>query len=182
MFSLLLRPFKFLFYSTKNNEVTEIRNRAIEDIEKEYVIHPYLLDNLDNKHIHKYIENIKEVSIKDEDKVAKAVEVVEAVEAVEVVEAESKPLIIKQSNKVEVMVIENENENKNKNTNKTNKTGHIPKKTKSLNKRANKKNKKSQARKNKKERKRLKKLRKQQEIFKKREQKHKYNLRSKSKK
>ena len=179
MFSLLLRPFKFLFYSTKNNEVTEKRNRAIEDIEKEYVIHPYLLDNLDNKHIHKYIENIKEEPIKDEDKVeikdeAKAVEVVEAVEA------ESKCLIIKQSNKVEVMVIENENENKN--TNKTNKTGHIPKKTKSLNKRANKKNKKSQARKNKKERKRLKKLRKQQEIFKKREQKHKYNLRSKSKK
>ena len=177
MFSLLLRPFKFLFYSTKNNEVTEIRNRAIEDIEKEYVIHPYLLDNLDNKHIHKYIENIKEEPIKDEDKV-------EIKDEAKVVDAESKPLIIKQSNKVEVMVIENENENKNKNknTNKTNKTGHIPKKTKSLNKRANKKNKKSQARKNKKERKRLKKLRKQQEIFKKREQKHKYNLRSKSKK
>ena len=59
MLSFLLKPFLFLFYSKKNNEVTEIRDRDIEEIEKEYVIHPYLLDNLDMNTIHKLIEDVK---------------------------------------------------------------------------------------------------------------------------
>ena len=59
MLSFLLKPFLFLFYSNKNNEVTETRDRDIEEIEKEYVIHPYLLDNLDMETIHKLIEDVK---------------------------------------------------------------------------------------------------------------------------
>lgn len=59
MLSFLLKPFLFLFYSKKNNKVTEIRDRDIEEIEKEYVIHPYMLDNLDMVTIHKLIEDVK---------------------------------------------------------------------------------------------------------------------------
>ena len=58
MLSFLLKPFLFLFDSKKNNKVTETRDRDIEEIEKEYVIHPYILDNLDKETIYKLIEDI----------------------------------------------------------------------------------------------------------------------------
>ena len=154
MFSLLLRPFQFLFYSNQNNKVTEICNRDIEEIEKEYVIHPYLLDNLDTEHIHKFIENKKEPVITPD------------------IEVEEETNI----NSLDIMVFENKYQTFEGLKNK----GIITKKNKSGNKRKQKKNKKIYARKNKKEQKRQKKLRKKQEILKKRQKKHKYNLRKRS--
>lgn len=65
MLSFLLKPFQFLFYSKKNDEVTEIRDRDIEEIEKEYVIHPYSLDKLNMDTIHKLIEDVKPEPIPD---------------------------------------------------------------------------------------------------------------------
>ena len=38
MLSFLLKPFLFLFYSKKNNEVTERLDRDIEEIEKECLV------------------------------------------------------------------------------------------------------------------------------------------------
>ena len=59
MLSFLLQSIKSLFYSN-NNRVAETRDRDIEEIEKEYVIHPYLLDNLDTESIQKLLEDKKE--------------------------------------------------------------------------------------------------------------------------
>ena len=58
MLSFLLKKFKNLFYFEKNNKVTKIRDRDIEEIEKEYVIHPYLLDNLSTESIYKLLEDL----------------------------------------------------------------------------------------------------------------------------
>ena len=59
MLSFLLQSIQSLFYSN-NNRVTETCDRDIEEIEKEYVIHPYLLDNLDTESIQKLLEDKKE--------------------------------------------------------------------------------------------------------------------------
>ena len=59
MLSFLFQSIHSLFYSN-NNRVTETCDRDIEEIEKEYVIHPYLLDNLDTESIQKLLEDKKE--------------------------------------------------------------------------------------------------------------------------
>ena len=178
MLSLLLRPFQFLFYSRKNTEVTEKCNRDIEEIEKEYVIHPYLLDNLDTEHIHKFIENKKET----EPVIAQSDEVDESV-TTEIEQVEDTIPVV--DSNLEIVSNENKQQTveglKHKGIiTKKIKSGSITKKTKSENKRKQKKNKKINSRKNKKEQRRQKKLRKKQEILKKRQKKHKYNLRNRS--
>lgn len=59
MLSFLINSFQSIFYSNNNN-VTEKCDKDIEEIEKEYVIHPYLLDNLDTESIQKLLEDKKE--------------------------------------------------------------------------------------------------------------------------
>ena len=58
MLSLLCKPFKFLFNSNKNTDQnTDLDvNVDVDVLEKEYVIHPYILDNLDNRDIEKLFE------------------------------------------------------------------------------------------------------------------------------
>ena len=63
MLSLLCKPFKFLFASTKNTDQNTDLDVDVDVLEKEYVIHPYMRNNLDDKTIAKLSElNIEPIS------------------------------------------------------------------------------------------------------------------------
>lgn len=56
MLSLLCKPFKFLFTSNKNTDQNTDLDVDVDVLEKEYVIHPYMCDNLDDKTIAKLLD------------------------------------------------------------------------------------------------------------------------------
>lgn len=69
MLSLLCKPFKFLFTSNKNTDQNTDLDVDVDVLEKEYVIHPYIRDNLDDITIAKLLELDREPksnSIQDE--------------------------------------------------------------------------------------------------------------------
>ena len=190
MLSFLLNPIKFLFYSNKDIDITEKCNRDISDIEKEYVIHPYLLDNLDMEHIHKFIENKKDTEndLSELPKIqidTKQHELPKIKSDIELPKTEDGINLPKIKTEMETETLtEQLNHNINEediligHKNKSN----ITKKTKSGNKRKQKKNKKIKSKQNKKKHRREKILRKKQEHKKKRleKQKQKYNLRKRT--
>ena len=56
MLSLLCKPFKFLFTSNKNTDQNTDLDVDVDVLEKEYVIHPYMRDNLDDETIAKLFD------------------------------------------------------------------------------------------------------------------------------
>jgi hypothetical protein len=173
MLSFLLRPFRFLFYSNTNNTFTETRDRDIEEIEKEYVIHPYILDNFDTETIHKMIEDRKG-DIPETAKITlpSFLEPKAKSELIKPVEAPTSILTSKSTSKsISKIEFEPEIISKNASITKKNKTSS------SVEKKCKKSKKKSSKRKKTKE----KRLRNKQERIEKRQRKkHRYNLRSKN--
>ena len=116
MLSFLFQSIRSLFYSN-NNRVTETCDRDIEEIEKEYVIHPYLLDNLDTESIQKLLEDKKEPTEHETDNS------LESVETKPSIDNPTESLILKNnieiSEKMKIYPIRNiEKKNTKKKTNK----------------------------------------------------------------
>jgi hypothetical protein len=70
MLSLLCKPFKLLFASNKNTDQIADLDVDVDVLEKEYVIHPYMRNNLDDKTIAKLSElNIEPISDSTKDEI-----------------------------------------------------------------------------------------------------------------
>ena len=129
MLSFLFQSIRSLFYSN-NNRVTETCDRDIEEIEKEYVIHPYLLDNLDTESIQKLLEDKKEPTEPETNNSLKSAETkletdnsLEPVEIKPEIDNPTEPLILKKNieipEKMKIYPIRNiEKKNTKKKTNK----------------------------------------------------------------